>query len=219
MARLAHLPHRRLRRASGDEAVAALRLPRARAARREQRDGRAPASPTTASADRYLGMLAGDARRVGARRTAFRARARGQRWRWTRTPGSRTPTTSTHGCCSRAAENTGAGRRPLLGEADRLARIDRDARRFASGSDCARRAGRLAPACPTALSGTRGARSCDSIARGLSNREIGADAVHQRAHRRQPRAEHPCARPTAPTAPRRRPTRTVTALLTHSCGE
>ena len=74
----------------------------------------------------------------------------------------------------------------------------------------ARVAPRRPPPCPTACRRAR-CRSSASSPAGLSNREIGSDAVRSASTRPPTTSAASCARPAAPTAPRPPPTRTGTA--------
>ena len=93
------------------------------------------------------------------------------------------------GCCSaaRGEREPGRGAARRGGGAGRADRDGRAARPRSARSDPpAPRAGLPGRALRRARW-----RSCGLVARGLSNREIGARAVHQRAHGRQPHPEHP----------------------------
>ena len=170
--------------ALGDEARGGARLSRAEAARGRQRDGRPPGRLL-----RRRRPLPGDARRDARR-------------------GPRPPSTS-----SARSSSTADGRRHLVrahrvrvrplparaarGDAARPRRCSARPRRSPSASACPRcwaASGRSAPAprrgCPTGCPRARRRSSASSRA-GLSNRQLGADAVDQRAHRRQPRPQHP----------------------------
>ena len=142
------------------------------------------------AADRYLGMLAATLGESERARGALRARAWSSTGAWARA------TWLAHTAYEYARPAAGA-RRPASASGPRRCSARR--RRSRSGSACRRSSAASArsgaadaarPACPT---GSPPARSqiLGLVARGLSNREIGADAVHQRAHRRQPHPQHP----------------------------
>ena len=125
------------------------------------------------------------ARRVGSRRGALPGCARAQHAGSARGRGSRTPRTSTRACCW-PGEATTTARTHGLSSASRSASPRR--------SGCprsSRRAAALGPdvepeaTLPDGLS-AREVEILVELARGLSNREIGRDAPHQRAHGGEP---------------------------------
>ena len=207
LARLAHLPDRRLRgaRRRGHRRA---RLPGARAARRDERDDRPPGRllrsgrPLPRHARR-------DARRVGPRRGALRARHGAQPAHGGARPGSPTPPTSTRACCWRAAPASAIG--PTRCSARR--------RRWPSAIGMPALLGRIRalgvrgadrPAVPT---GSPRARS-----QILRPRRAGPQQPRDRRRRCSSASTRPpttsaasCARPAARTAPRRPPTPTGTA--------
>ena len=207
VARLAGLPHRRLQRRSATRRWRRCVYPELEPFARRQRDDRAPRRllRRRRPLPRHAG---GDARRGELAERALRARAGAQPRAWAPRPGSPTPRTSTARFLLGGAAPAAAARR-------RAARRGRGAGRAHRHAGAARRgSGALGaaappPACPTASPRAR-RRSSAWSPRGSSNREIGVDAVDQRAHRRQPRPQHPAQDRAARTAPRPPPTPTGT---------
>ena len=189
LARLADVPHRRVRgaRRRGDGRAA---VPRARAARghnvmighvvacygaadrharHARRHARASGSAPSAHFERAMALNRRDGRADVARPHRLRVRAH---------------------AAARGARATAPA--ALLGEAERLAeRIGMPA--LLDRIRGARRLdGRGGP--PDGLS-FREVQILGLVAQGLSNREIGSHAVHQRAHGRQPHPQHPAQDP------------------------
>ena len=143
------------------------------------------------AADRYLGHARRDARRVGARRSATSSAAMALNRRmgaltWLAHTALRVRAHAARARRRRARPRRRrcSARRTALAE-----RIGMPAllapRSAALGTP---RAGRRR--CPDGLS-FREVQILGLVAAGLSNREIGSDAVHQRAHGREPHPQHP----------------------------
>ena len=178
---VAHLPHRRVQRDR----------------RRERRGAHLPGALPFAGMNLIIGggVVYGAADRYSAcsRRRPDRRSARtptsprhsSSTAAWARPRGSRTPVTSTDGCCARAASPSVPGRsspRP------RLSRSGSGCQRWspASGASAWRARRRRFPHGLT----EREADVLCLVAWALESRDRGG-ALDQRAHRRQPRQEHP----------------------------
>ena len=186
VARLADVPDRRVR-ALGDEATAALLYPELAPLAGRQRDDR-PRRRLLRRRRSLPGHARRDARRLGPRGAPLRARDGAQ-------PPDGRPTWLAHTAYEygrmllRRGDGDRARAAELLGEATRARRADRHACAARAGSRrSARRARR--PGLPDGLS-FREVQILGLVAGGLSNREIGSDAVHQRAHRGEPHPQHP----------------------------
>ena len=187
LARLAHLPDRRLRgaRRRGDGGA---RLPGARAARRGERDDR-PSGRLLRGRRPLPGHARGDARRVGARRASTSSGAIELNRRMGADDLARPHApTSTPACCSSARAATAPEpRRCSARRRARRADRDGDAARPDPG---ARRRARRRPACPTGSPRAR-RRSCGSSPAGSATARSARTLFDQRAHGRQPRPQHP----------------------------